>query len=100
MMQQQQLSLRMTYRAEQANAAFYAITRAQAKALALHFGSVTMDQIRDWAEANDVQPVTSPAAWGNVIRPGDGWVVIDWVPSTRLSNKGRFIRRWKWVGQA
>ena len=58
---------------------------------AMH-GSVSADEMRVWAAANDIVP-KHPNAWGAVFRTG--FKKVGYRPSTHPSSHGRIIAIWK-----
>lgn len=74
------------------NQDFVAILRAYAEAFCLNHGTVTTDDLRDYADEHGLQP-NHPNAWGAIFR-GKRFVEAGRVKSRRTSNHAREIRRW------
>ena len=67
--------------------------RDQARRIAREQGSVTIDDVRDYADANGIA-VPSPSFWGSVIRATHGFVVIDYEKSRRAAKHSHLQPRW------
>lgn len=76
---------------EASNEGFMEIMRRQARLIAIERGSVTTDDLRDFADQQGITP-THGNAWGAVFRKG--WKPIGFEPSRRPGNHARVIRRW------
>lgn len=69
--------------------------RAVAHAIAVVNGCVSADDLRTWADENDMHPV-HPNAWGAIFRE-PRWRPVAYKVSTYPSNHARIIRVWEFV---
>lgn len=76
---------------EASNKGFMEIMRRQAEMIAMHCGSVTSDDLREYAAKQGIEP-THRNAWGAIFR--HGWRPIGFEPSRRPEGRARVIRRW------
>ncbi len=68
--------------------------RRQARKVCMMKGHVTTDDLRDFADAEDLQP-THQNAWGSIFR-GKHWKPVGRCRSTRAAAHGRTIITWVW----
>jgi hypothetical protein len=78
------------------NASFIELMRSVAKRISLDRGSVSIDDLRQFASERGIVPI-HPNAWGGIFR-GPGWQMVGREPSSVVSNHARSIIVWKWVG--
>lgn len=76
---------------ESHNEGFMEIMRRQARLIAMEHGSVTSDDLQEFAARQGIEP-THPNAWGAIFR--QGWRSIGFEPSRRPQGRARVIRRW------
>ena len=74
------------------NVEFLASVRNVARTIIASNGSVTSDDLRLWANLNDIAP-THPNAWGAVFHGGE-WKHLGYVKSQIPSNHSRVIGIW------
>lgn len=74
--------------------AWLARMRAYARTVASLTGSVSSDDLREYAMRQGMEP-DHPNAWGAVFR-APGWRYVGMTHSKLVSNHGRMIRRWAW----
>lgn len=79
------------------NREFVQHMRAVAIDIALDEGSVTIDDVREYADRIDWQP-RHPNAWGAIFI-NRGWQVIGTSLSKRPANHAHIIRVWEWLGE-
>ena len=72
------------------------IMRERARIVSNEQGCVTADDLRWYADTNNLWP-THQNAWGAVFK-GRGWKAIGTIQSAYVTNHGRLIRKWRWVG--
>lgn len=73
--------------------AFVTLMRGVAAAICRERGSVTCDDLREYAAGNDISP-HHPNAWGAIFRPPT-WKCIGRRKSAFPSNHAREIRVWR-----
>lgn len=83
---------------ESNNAQFVDRMRQAALIMAGQNGSVTVDDLRDYAGRLGIQP-KSKAAWGCIFK-GPGWKSVGFVRTRRPSSHARFIMQWQYVDAA
>lgn len=76
---------------ESNNMAFVEAMRLRAFEIALEKGSVTTDDLHEWAESEGLEP-GHPNAWGGIFRRG--WQAVGFEQSRRAAAHARIIRRW------
>lgn len=69
--------------------------RHAAKAFCMVNGTVSTDELRQYAAEFDIKP-HHPNAWGAIFR-GRHWVPVGFTKSRLPSNHSRVIRVWQWV---
>lgn len=74
------------------------LLRDHARGVSHRIGRVTIDDCRDFAEANGLS-VPSPAFWGVVFK-GPGWERIGFEPSKRAGKNSHVQSVWRWKGVA
>ncbi len=79
-----------------ANATFLETMRSVARMIARKQGTVTADDLREWAAAHpsEVEKPTSQNAWGAIFK-GKEFEVVDMVMSRQVQGRGNRIFRWK-----
>jgi len=78
------------------NPSFLSIMRAHAKEVSDREGSVTIDDVREYAERNGLIP-QHRNVWG-VVFSGRGWESLGQAASRTPSNHAHQNKVWKWVG--
>lgn len=79
---------------ESYSAAFLDAVRARGRYISMLRGSVTIDDLREWAAQIGIAP-THRNSWGNIFR-GPGWKCIGHEPSKLVSNHARMVSVWRW----
>ena len=77
------------------NIDFVTNMRDVARAIARENGTVSADDLRRYAAANDIKPA-HPNAWGSIFR-GKGWRVVGRKKSALRTNNSREIKIWELV---
>ena len=77
---------------EVTSATFLETMRSRARSICLQFGTVTADDLREYADSICMAP-PHHNAWGAVFK-GNEWRCTAFVKSRLPSNKGRMIRQW------
>lgn len=78
------------------NAGFVELMREKARGIAQRRGEVTVDDLREYAAAQGIEP-SSPNAWGCLFI-GPEWVMVGRRRSRLVSNRGREVKVWVWRG--
>jgi len=84
-------------RVEQTAPTFLFLVRLEAKRLSAKNGSVTADDVREYADSVGLRPPTKHA-WGAVFSER-GWRQTGWVRSRRPANHSHRNPVWTWEGQ-
>ena len=74
------------------NLAFLHKARRQIARILMERDTVSIDDLREWADDNGITP-KHPNAWGTVFN-GQGLIRFDYVPSRYPSSRGRMIAVW------
>lgn len=73
---------------------FVETMRSIARGISRTNGNVSIDDLRDFAERNGIEP-HHPNAWGTIFRER-GWYCIGRKRSRKVSNHAREIRVWRY----
>lgn len=76
------------------NEHFVRLARAKAIEIAKENGTVSADDLREWAERNLIEP-KHPNAWGGVFRGIKRFEVVGYIQSKFSTNNARTIKVWR-----